>query len=192
MKKRMICMGLFVSLVFLGGTAFAKASGPYSMGRTFEATSLIGQRVNGRGGNYIGEISNLVADQSNDRVALVVLSNISGLGAGKVAIPYDCLERTGKDTFEVSFPNIPDIGIGSADSSKDLDLYFLTRAPEGSELYGVPYSMNARWVADVYRHYGQVPYWTEKGGGLQPSWTIEGRQAKRLDFYRWGGEAQDF
>ena len=178
MSKKIFFPGLLFSLVLFGvlfgTTTFAKqmVGTAYPMGeRSFEASWLIGQQVNTREGDLIGQISSFVIDQANDRVALVVLSGVPwlgllsgvpGLGTEEVAIPYGCLERTGEYTFDLRFPLMR---IGSANNSKDSGLYGLTLSLMASELYGVPRVIDPGWVANIYEHYGQMPYWIRKGEG---------------------------
>ncbi len=183
MNKRMtlISLVLGLSLVVVGGSAMAYPPGywehygsrfpnaaEHSRGvhramnwRTYEASWLIGQRVNGRAGNYIGQISNLVIDQANDRVALVVLSDVPGFGTDQVAIPYGCLERSDHHTFTVRFPIMETAYVNNRE---DPDLYFLRQYPTDSPLYSIPQPIDPNWVAEVYRTYGLAPYWTQKGG----------------------------
>jgi sporulation protein YlmC with PRC-barrel domain len=171
---------ILFSLMLMGGSAYAYPPGywdhnairPYPAGehamgvrramnwRTFEASWLIGQRVNGRSGNYIGQISNLVVDQVNDRVALVVLSNVPGFGTDQVAIPYGCLERRDHHTLTVRFPIMETAYVNNRE---DPDLYLLKQYPADSPLYSIPKPINPNWVAEVYRTYGRMPYWTQKG-----------------------------
>ncbi len=182
MNKSMTLISLVLgfSLVLLVGSAFAYPPGywehnairPYPAGehamgmhramnwRAVEASGLIGQRVNDRTGNYIGQISNLVVDQANDRVALVVLSNVPGFGTDQVAIPYGCLARSGWHTFTVRFPAV---AAGSIGSLEDPDLHFLKQYPADSPLYSIPKPIDPNWVAEIYRTYGRMPYWTQKG-----------------------------
>jgi sporulation protein YlmC with PRC-barrel domain len=183
-KFALISLVLGVSLLFLTSITFAgndipnewriavQGMSPYtgeSMGTTvapqrwnsFEASWLIGHGVFSPTGTYLGQISDFVIDQGNDRIALVILSDVPGIGAEKIAVPYSALIRTGDNTFQFSFGDRgPDITV-----SNYVDPYAATLAmpPAGSELYGVPATMNPRWVEDIYRHYGHVPYWTEKG-----------------------------
>ena len=126
----------------------------------FEASGLIGQRVNGRAGNYIGQISNLVVDQVNDRVALVVLSNVPGFGTDQVAIPYGCLERRDHHTLTARFPIMETAYVNNRE---DPDLYLLKQYPADSPIYSIPRPIDPNWVAEVYRTYGRMPYWTQKG-----------------------------
>jgi sporulation protein YlmC with PRC-barrel domain len=154
---------LFGSSAFAGMWQKAEVGGIYHpMGSDrYEASWLIGQPVNGRAGNYLGQISNLVIDRANDRVALIVLSNVPGFGADQVAIPYECLERSDTHTFTVRFPIM---ATASVNNREDPDLYLLRQYPTDSPLYSIPRPIDPNWVAEVYRTYGLgVPYWTEKG-----------------------------
>jgi sporulation protein YlmC with PRC-barrel domain len=127
----------------------------------FQATWMIGQPVNGRAGNYIGQISNLVIDQDNNRIALIVLSNVPGFGADRVAIPYRCLERSNNHTFTLRFPIM---ATAYVNNREDPDLYLLRQYPPDSPIYRIPQPIDPNWIAEVYRTYGLVPpYWTEKG-----------------------------
>ena len=154
---------LFGSNAFAAGWQNVRVGASYHLlgSERFEATWLIGQTVNGRAGDYIGQISNLVIDQDNDRIALVVLSNVPGFGADQVAIPYGCLERSDSHTFTVRFPIM---ATASVNNREDPDLYLLRQYPTDSPLYGIPRPIDPNWVAEIYRTYGLgVPYWTEKG-----------------------------
>jgi sporulation protein YlmC with PRC-barrel domain len=154
---------LFGSYAFAGGWQNARVGASYHLmgSDRFEASWLIGQRVNGRAGDYIGQISNLVIDQDNNRVALVVLSNVPGFGADHVAIPYGCLERSDSHPFTFRFPIMEKADVNNRE---DADLYLLRQYPMDSPLYSIPQPINPNWVAEVYRTYGFVtPYWTEKG-----------------------------
>jgi sporulation protein YlmC with PRC-barrel domain len=154
---------LFGSNAFAAGLQNVRVGASYHLmgSERFEATWLIGQTVNGRAGDYIGQISNLIIDQANDRVALIVLSNVPGLGADHVAIPYECLERMDHHSFTFRFPIMETAYVNTRE---DPDLYFLRQYPMDSPLYRIPQPINPNWVAEVYRSYGLVtPYWTEKG-----------------------------
>ncbi len=158
MNKKSTFLTLFLGLVFLGTTAFGQqrtlSANPMTWS-PIRATRLIGEQVHGYRGHYLGQISSFVIDQVNDRVALAVLSDVPGLGSREVAIPYNCLDRTGRGRFATYFPNTM-MGLSS-------DLHFLTGAPEDSNLYGIPHPIDPNWVADVYKYYGEPPYWHEKG-----------------------------
>jgi sporulation protein YlmC with PRC-barrel domain len=133
---------------------------PMGWGR-YKASELIGQRVDGRARNYLGQIINLIIDRANDRVALVVLSNIPGFGVDQVAIPYECLERNDSHTLTVHFPIM---GTASVNTRENSELYLLRQYPTNSPLYSVLRPISPNWVAEVYRTYGLgAPYWTARG-----------------------------
>lgn len=157
----MICS---LSLVFVGSSAFAQQIETTVGWNPFEATWLIGYRVwSPVDQTYLGQITDFVIDQANGRIAMVVLSDVPGLGARHVAVPYSSLVRTGPNTFVLSFGD-QEVGMTSGINAMDPYLYELTKAPSDSDLYGIPSVIDSNWVAEIYRHYGQVPYWTEKGG----------------------------
>jgi sporulation protein YlmC with PRC-barrel domain len=150
MNKKLLAVFSLVmfSLLLMGGRAFAR------MGwNTTEASTLIGYRVYSSNGVYdLGQISNLVIDQSNGRVALVVLSDVPGFGAERVAVPFGSLRRD----FRISFP------LDTQMSFSGRDLY--NNPYDRAMAVGVvPSSIDSSWVAGVYRQYEQSPYWTQKG-----------------------------
>ncbi len=134
---------------------------------TFEASWLIGQTVRSPNWeNSLGQISNLVIDQANGRIALVILSDVPYLGAKRVAIPYNSLVRTGENTCVLSFGDrTPYVGMGFGTGAAFEGRYLseVTAPPAISDLYGIPSVMDANWVSEIYRHYGQVPYWKKQG-----------------------------
>jgi len=167
---KILALVSILSLALLGSNAFAQewvrgeVGGSYHPAgwNTFEASWLIGQTVRSPNGDSLGQISNLVIDQANERIALVILSDVPNLGAKHVAIPYSALVRTGEYTFQLSFGDrTPYIGMGSG--FEGIYLHKLTTPPGISDLYGIPSVMDTNWVSEIYRHYGQVRYWKEQG-----------------------------
>ena len=187
MKKKMTLLMMLASvtcLVLLGSGAFAQPfdksfdycpaesclnyqTGSWS---TFEASWLIGHWVSSPTDETasLGQISNLVVDRTNGRIALAILSDVPNLGSASVAVPFSSLRRIGPDSFALSFGGRSDFipvgtenGVGS--TNEDPYISYMSRAPAGSDLYAVPGKIDPNWVADIYRHYGQPPYWMEKG-----------------------------
>jgi sporulation protein YlmC with PRC-barrel domain len=151
--------GLILSAVFFGSTVFAKDAGYYPMGPTSEATSLIGKPVTDQAGEYLGKISDFIIDEANNRVSLVVLSAVPGFGSDQVSFPYECLQRTGDQTFSIRFSGVAP----AADSGQDSALHALKQYPADSPLYNIPEPVAPNWVAEVYRSYGYLPYWVQSG-----------------------------
>jgi len=170
-ERILIAIASIFCLVLLGSSAFAQGYNEFHeatvgasyqpMGwSSFEASWLIGHNVTTKEGGDLGQISSLVIDMTNGRIALVVLSDIPDLGAELLAIPYGSIVRTGQETFEF---NSGDMEIGVASGFSDPYIDAVTRYPSTSEFYGLPPVMDAAWLAEIYGHYSQVPYWTEKG-----------------------------
>ncbi|MGO8991350.1 MAG: PRC-barrel domain-containing protein [bacterium] len=170
--KILIGLSSVFCLVLLGGSVFAQGCNEFQdatvgaiyqpMGLdTFEASWLIGHRVTTMDNGELGQISSLVIDKTNDRIALVVLSDVPNLGAEPLAIPYSSVVRIGQETFEFN-PGDMEIGVATSALS-DPYIRTVTQYPSYSHFYGLPSVMNAAWLTDIYRHYGRVPYWTEEG-----------------------------
>jgi sporulation protein YlmC with PRC-barrel domain len=173
--KIFIALSSVFCLVLLGSSAFAQGYNEFPeatvgavyqpMGwNTFEASWLIGHRVKTATGADLGQIDSLVIDEANGRVALVVLSDVPGLGHERLAMPYRSITDIGQDTCEFN-PGEMNIGVplGPGYVDEDPYLYSITRYPSYSRFYGLPSVIDATWLTDIYRHYGQVPYWTENG-----------------------------
>jgi sporulation protein YlmC with PRC-barrel domain len=169
--KILIGLSSIFCLVLLGSSAFAQGYNEFPeatvgatyqpMGwDTYEASGLVGHRVTTKEGGDLGQISSLVIDKTNGRVALVVLSDVPNLGAELLAIPFTSIVRIGQETFEFS-PGGMEIGVASGFSDPYIEA--VTQYPSYSKFYGLPSVMDVAWLTDIYRHYGQVPYWAEKG-----------------------------
>ena len=174
--KIIVVLSSVFCLVFLGSNAFSKAyseefpqvtvgASSQPMGwKLFEASWLIGHRVTTTTNATLGQISGLVIDKTDGRVALVVLSDVPNIGGEDLAIPYSSITNIGAGTCEFN-PGNMEIGVapGAGYLNEDPTIYALTRFPSYSEFYGLPSAIDAAWLSDIYRHYGQPPYWTEKG-----------------------------
>ncbi len=174
-ERIFIALGSIFCLVLLGSGAFAQGYTEFPEGTvgatyqpmawdTYEASWLIGHGVATKAGGDLGQISSLVIDKTNGRIAAVVLSDVPGLGHEQLPIPFRSIERTGQETFKFNSGDM-DIGVALGPNyvGEDPYLYAVTRFPSYSEFYGLPPVLDAAWLTDIYRHYGQVPYWTEQG-----------------------------
>ncbi len=151
---------LILSAVFVGSTVFAEDLLNYPPGPATEVTSLMGKTINDESGNYLGKISDFVLDEANNRVSLVVLTGVPGFGSDQVSFPYQCLQRNWDKTFSIRFPS--EVVTGSA-RGQDPYLQTLKQYPADSPLYNIPQPVAPNWVAEVYRTYGYLPYWVQKG-----------------------------
>lgn len=179
---KLIAMVAVLGLVFAGGYAYSQDHGmtyrSYSdqealsepkTYNSFSASYLLGHRVWGGGSWELGTIDNFVVDQTNGRVALVILSDVPGYGTRKVAIPFGFLTRDQGGVLRAVFPPEAPIGFGSNDMAGNIGVaesdtrfpYSLALAPgEIKDKY------DAVWVGSVYTHYGYAPYWTETGSPM--------------------------
>jgi len=190
-EKVLVVLGSVFCFVLLGSSAFSQGySGEFPTGTVggtyqpmgwspYEASRLIGYHVTTTTGGTLGQISSLVIDKTNGRVALVVLSDVPNIGAEVLAIPYSSITKEGWSTWEFN-PGSMEIGsaLGSGYLQADPYVYSLTRYPSYFEFYGLPSVMDIAWLTKIYKHYGQVPYWTEKGG--QPPTAMELYESHRL------------
>jgi sporulation protein YlmC with PRC-barrel domain len=171
-RKTLIALSSIFCLVLLGGSTYStNYSGEFPeaivgsayqpMGwDTYEASWLIGHRVTTPEGGNLGQISSLVFDRTNGRVALVVLSSVPNLGGESLAIPFSSIVRSGEGTFQF---NPGDMEVGVAFDYSDPYVYALTQYPSYSDLYDIPSTIDVAWLTEIYKHYGQAPYWTEEG-----------------------------
>jgi|GEM_PF-1529375 len=111
-----------------------------------DVTAWIGKDVKNSQGEDLGEIKDFVRDD-NGEISLVIVSHggFIGMGEKDAAVPYTAF----------SFNESEDHAV--LDVTKDQ----LANAPE----IGADENLTDRAFAEeVYRHFGERPYWTEKGG----------------------------
>ena len=182
-KYLLIALVAAFSLVLMGGRSFAQnndwvegtVQGYYHPNSwdTFNASWLIGQRVYSPTGGDLGQISNLLVDRANGRIALVILADVPGFGTEYVAAPFSALERTGEDIFHLSFGG-RDAGVSSIYEPMNRYASELDRHVNTVGLSRIPSKIDPIWAENVYRFYGQTPYWAE---GKMPNPNIEGQMS---------------
>ena len=137
-----------IAFTYMSTSVFAEGMKD-PMGMTHEAMSAcIGKEVKNTEGEHLGTIKDFVLD-SEGRISFAIVSHGGFLGFGekKVAIPYSaltCDEGNQYYTCAVSkdrFANAPTI----EDEAKLHDRSF---------------------AEEVYRYFGQQPYWTEESTGM--------------------------
>ncbi len=180
MEKVLFVLGSVFCLVFLGSSAFSQeyssefpagTVGPtyQSMGwSSYEASWLIGHHVRTTTHGALGQIGSLVIDKTNGRVALVVLSDVPNIGGEVLPIPFSSITNTGGEICDFNSGSM-EIGVtpGVGYVNEDPTVYALTYHPSWSKFYGLPSVMDVAWLTEIYKHYGQPPYWTE-GGAKAP------------------------
>jgi len=121
-------------------------SAPKSGERSLEykASTIIGTEVQNKRGDYLGKITDLMIDPTDGRIVFAVLSHggVLGIPTRFVAVPFSVLTpRHEKKIFllEVSREKM------AAAPSFDREHW--------------PDVANREWSGDIYRYYGQMPYW---------------------------------
>lgn len=123
----------------------------------YKASELMGKNVTNPKGENIGEIKDIVIDVDRGRIAYAVLDfgGFLGIGDKYFAIPWSSL--------------------GLTDDGKkftlDADKNRLKNAP-GFDKKNWPNMAERQWNVDVYKYYGQPPYW-EKHVRVKMTATIE-------------------
>jgi sporulation protein YlmC with PRC-barrel domain len=147
MRKIMLILVAMTFIAF-GFAAGASATGmDKSMGKDAkkDVSALIGKDVKNPQGEKLGEVKNFVHDSSGE-ISLAVISHGGFMGIGKkdVAVPYSALTfNEGENHFVLN-------------ATKD-------------QLAGAPAIMGDQNLSDrtfaeeVYRYFGERPYWTDEG-----------------------------
>ncbi len=141
---------IFFLLAALAALSFVQASGVCAMGshpqketlgQRYETNSLIGAEVKNPSGDMLGTIREFVIDREG-RVVFAVLSH-----EGKeIAVPFTALMISGMNPEDTSI-------VLNADGGK------LEAAPAFDRTKATG---DRGWAAEVYRYFGQQPYWTTK------------------------------
>jgi len=71
---------------------------------TFGASRMIGAQLFSTEGDYLGQISDLVIDSGNGHISDVVLSDVPGMGAELVSVPFAALSHDGGSVFVLNTP----------------------------------------------------------------------------------------
>jgi sporulation protein YlmC with PRC-barrel domain len=122
------------------------------------ASELIGMNVKNRENEKVGEVKDLIVDLHCGHVAYAVVSSggILGVGDKLVAVPARSFEYSEADKKLVL----------------NVDKQILANAPR-FEKDRWPDLSDVGWNTDVYQHYGQQPYWSDRSG------VIPGRENVR-------------
>jgi len=123
-----------------------------------KASELIGMNVKNRENEKIGEVKDLIVDLHSGRVAYAVVSSggILGIGDKLVAVPARSFEYSEADKKLVL----------------NVDKQILANAPRFEKDHW-PDLSDVRWNTDVYQHYGEQPYWSDRNA------VIPGRENVR-------------
>ena len=141
MNKIMLIM-IMIGLSMGYGVSYSSSSEVVTSGSftTYELNNLVGTRVRNPAGDMLGTITDFVID-SKGRVVFGILAR--DFLSEYIAVPFSALSlEPEKNVFVL-----------------DTTLDELKSAPPFSKKT----AMGNRWTEDVYRYFGQQPYWTEEG-----------------------------
>lgn len=135
-----------LAMVFAFGSmatnGFSEEQMGTGMGRPAALSGLVGTYVTTPQGEHLGRITDFVID-SQGHAAFIILAHggFLRIGEREVAIPFHSFayDRTAEHFV--------------LDSTRDK----LASAP----LFTMRDLYNEKWAEEVYRHFGQAPYWTE-------------------------------
>jgi sporulation protein YlmC with PRC-barrel domain len=108
----------------------------------YQTTHLIGSRVQSPKGKVEARVGDLVINVSNGHIPLLVLSDVKGRDGSLVAVPFDALNRMGKQPCTL---NITGDKLASAPAFRSSYLH------------------KRGYVQQVDRFFGLRASWTEKG-----------------------------
>ncbi len=114
----------------------AVASGGFT---AYEVNNLVGTQVRNPAGEMLGTITDFVID-SNGRIVFAILTR--QFLSEYIAVPFSALSLKPEENIFVLNTTLDE----------------LESAPAFSKA-----TMDNRWTEDVYRYFGQQPYWTEEG-----------------------------
>ncbi len=143
-KWLMVFAVSFLAFGLVAGSSYAHMG--KSTAAEFRASKIVGMEVKDQQGEKIGKIKDLVLDpQESSRIIFAVLDPARSLGFGHerlVAVPFTALSRSDTEHYYV------------LNMTKDK----LTKAPSFDEDHW-PNLADRSWSGDVYRYFGQTPYW---------------------------------
>jgi hypothetical protein len=151
--RKMLTVLAVISILNFGIIAESKAASPgFQWGLiTTETIDLLGTPVRNPGGEMLGTINAFVIDsQGNIALAILWEGVTENINAGRyVAVPLTALSISERELAEITVVlNMDRKTLDSApgfDEAKDLN--------------------TTQWATGIYRHFGQMPYWTEEGDG---------------------------
>lgn len=126
----------------VGGQGNTSGPGPYVMA----ASTLEGDKVVNSQGENLGEITDIMLDVPNGRIAYAVLSfgGFLGLGDKLFAVPWNALTLDADNKCFVL----------------NVDKEVLKTAP-GFDKDNWPAMADQSWATQVHSHYGTRPYWED-------------------------------
>ncbi len=143
MKKIMLIMAMILVGLSTGyGIAYSLPTGSMGSGSliTYEVNNLVGTRVRNPAGDMLGTITDFVIDSKGHVVFGILARDVL---SEYIAVPFSALSLRPEE-----------------------NVFVLNMTPDGLEsapAFSQKAATDSRWAEDVYRYFGQQPYWTEEG-----------------------------
>lgn len=139
---RILLMTMVFALGFLVTNAFADEPMARSLGKPSALSSMVGTHVLNPQGDYLGRVSDFVID-SQGHMTFVVVSHggFLRIWEKEAAVPYGSFSYDRQKRHFVLDLTREKLNMTPAFTMRDL--------------------YNEKWAEDVYRYFGQAPYWTE-------------------------------
>ena len=142
MNKILATTAIIIGLSLGFNIAHSRSAGEMASGgfTAYEITNLVGTQVRNPAGEMLGTITDFVID-SKGRMVLAILAR--EFLSEYVAVPFSALSLNPEKT-----------------------IFVLNTTPDELEFapaFSIKAAKDNRWAEDVYRYFGQQPYWTEEG-----------------------------
>ena len=86
------------------GAQFTGYSEPSMAWDTFDARGVLGTDLRTSNGSVIGHIDDFIIDPSTERISFLMVSDVTGLGAERVAVPFSKISKSGPDILVYNPP----------------------------------------------------------------------------------------
>ena len=137
-----------LAFFFMAGTVFAAEEMAPSWGKTFSLGQVIGMTVKTPQGQELARVNDIVVDTHGKTVfAVLTHGGFMGMGGKQVAVPFGAVSFDKTDRHLVLDVTREKLDAAPAFRMSDLS--------------------DERWAEDVYRYFGQQPYWTTGGETME-------------------------
>ena len=159
MKKVRNAMVAALAFFFLAGTAFAAEEMANGWGKTFSLGQIIGMAMRTPQGQELARVDDIVVDSQGKAVfAVITHGGFMGMGGKQVAVPFGALNFDKTERHLVLDATPEKLDAAPAFRMSDIS--------------------NEKWAEDVYRYFGQQPYWTTEGAMMEEGMGVSHERMK--------------
>jgi len=159
MKKLRYAMVGALAFLFMAGSVFAAEEMAHSWGKTFSLGQVIGMTVKNPQGQELARVDDIVVDSHGKAVfAVMTHGGFMGMGGKQVAVPF------GAVTFDKT--------------DRHLVLDTTREKLDAAPVFRMSDISNEKWAEDVYRYFGQQPFWTTGGDSMEEGMGVSHERMK--------------